>query len=209
MLIAFANTGTNPDIDIFLKSVEGNDLWQLTDDDTPELPGCNVFRFPRGDEPFMLWRAKVYAAFNRPGLYCDTDLIIQRDLSPIMALEFDVAFTKTWVAVKDPDGTNLTELMPYNGGVVFVKHPEFWPHVVELMDTMHPDHKEWYGDQLALAHLAKQYYTVELPSKIYNYTPMVKEHETHADLSDKWILHFKGKRKEWMRDYGNHNLRNT
>lgn len=206
MLIAFAQTGEYDYTETFLKSVKGHELWHITDEETPGLPGCEVFRFPKGDTPFMYWRAKAYAAFNKPGLYCDTDIIVNRDPSPIMALDFDVALTKTWVVVKDPNGTNLTELMPYNGGVVFVKHPDFWPHVVEHMDTQPDEHKKWYGDQFALADLAKMYYTLELPNKIYNYTPKVAEHEAGVDLSDKWILHFKGKRKEWMRDYGDKHL---
>lgn len=207
MLIAFAQTGENPLIDVFLKSVAGNELVQITDEETPALPGCEVFRIPKGDMPFMIWRARAYAAFNKPGLYIDTDVIVNRDLSPIMALDFDVALTKTWVVVKDPNGTNLTELMPYNGGVVFVKHPDFWGDVVAHMESQPEEHQKWYGDQFALAALAKMYYTIELPNKIYNYTPKVKEHETGADLSDKWILHFKGNRKEWMRDYGTRHLR--
>lgn len=206
MLIAFAQTGEYDYTGHFLQSVKGHELWHITDEETPGLPGCEVFRLPK-NEPFMFWRAKAYAAFNRPGLYIDTDIIVNRDPSPVMALDFDVALTKHWVPIRDPSGVNLTELMPYNGGVVFVKNADFWPHVVELMGQMQPEHKEWYGDQLALAHLAKQYYTVELPAKLYNYTPKVKEHETGADLSDKWILHYKGNRKEWMKDYVTRHLR--
>lgn len=206
MLIAFAQTGENPLIDVFLKSVQGHELWQITDETTPQLPGCNVFRLPKGDTPFMFWRAKAYAAFNKPGLYLDTDIIVNKDPSPVMALDFDVALTKTWVVVKDPNGTNLTELMPYNGGVVFVKNPNFWPDVARFMESQHEDHQKWYGDQFALVALAKKFNTVELPNNLYNYTPKARDYETKADLSDKWILHFKGKRKEWMREYG---LRHT
>lgn len=200
MLIAFAHTGENPLIDIFLESVKSHTLWQITDEETPDLPGCNVFRYAKENEPFMYWRAKAYAAFNEPGLYCDTDIIVNKDPSPIMALDFDIALTKTWVVVKDPNGTNLTELMPYNGGVVFVKNPEFWPDVVSHMETQPEEHKKWYGDQFALVGLAKKYATIELPNALYNYTPKIKEQGQL--LPDKWIIHFKGKRKEWMRDYG-------
>lgn len=207
MLIAFVHAWDGPHVKYFLETVQGHELWQITDEKTPELPGCNVFRVPRGTEGFVLWRARAYAAFNRPGAYLDTDLIVQRDLSPIMALDFDVALAKTWVIVRDPKGTNLTEIMPYNGGVVFVKHPEFWPHVVEQIEAMPEKHQNWYGDQFALAELAKQYYTLELPNKLYNYTPKIHEYESGADLSDKWILHFKGGRKDWMKKYGNELLR--
>lgn len=198
MLIAFAHTGSNEYIQHFLKSVEGHELWQLTDESTPALPGCQVARFERGDKPFILWRAEAYAALNEPGVYLDTDLIVQRNLEAVMALDFDAALAKTKAVVRDPEGVNLTELMPYNGGVVFVKNPEFWPSVVEHMLTQHPDRHRWYGDQFSLAAVAKRFNIIELPNTLYNYTPKLSDIERNSDLSDKWILHFKGKRKEWM-----------
>ena len=90
MLIAFAHAWDGPHVEYFLKTVQGNERWPSTDMDTPDLPNVNVFRYPRGDEGFVLWMAKAYAEFGRVGAYIDTDIIVQRDLHPIMALDFDI-----------------------------------------------------------------------------------------------------------------------
>jgi hypothetical protein len=39
-----------------------------------------------------------------------------------------------------------------------------------------------------------------LPCSIYNYTPD-KHEDMQKDMSDKWMIHFKGNRKGWMKEY--------
>lgn len=170
---------------------------QLTDMDSPKVSGVqDVFRLDRGDEGIMFFRAKLYAAYNAPGVYVDTDMLIMRDIEPVMGLDFDLAVTKTKVVVKDPNGVNVTELMPYNGGCLYVKNKRVMPYLYECMAKMPQEEQRWYGDQIALNHAYKEFETIELPNKLYNYTP--KPSDTLETTRDKYILHFKGARKERM-----------
>jgi len=145
----------------------------------------------------MYFRANCYAGFNQAGFYLDTDMLVIHALSPIMALDFDIAVTKRKNAVKDPNGVNISDAMPYNGGFVAVKDPTFWPEVAERMSKMDSESQRWYGDQLAIAQAAKKRRVLELPDSIYNY-PVKSRGE---DLSGRWVAHFKGAAKEWMHDY--------
>ena len=201
MKIAFAQTGENDYCEHFLKSVEGNELWHITDMETPVLPGCNVHRVPRKDgEGFIIWRAKAYADFNQPGLYCDTDLIIQRNLDQLWALDFDVMLTRSEHRIIAQDGTCTSDLMPYNGGVAFVKNANYWPHILMKIQDMRIEAHDWWGDQLAMAAIINVYRTILLPAGLYNYSP--KRDKSDKDvLGSKYILHFKGDRKPMMIDY--------
>jgi hypothetical protein len=197
MRIIFAQTEQTEHTQYFLKSVEGHDIWQITDEEGPEYPGCNVFRFPRVEDGFVLWRAKAYAAFNKPGLYCDDDMIFKRDYEAIMGLDFDVCLTRQDRKVKDQNGTVISDVMNYNGGFAIVNNPNYWPHIVMKIQEMHPEQQHWYGDQLAMMALVNVYKTLIMPCSIYNYTPD-KQEDMQKDMSDKWMIHFKGNRKSWM-----------
>ncbi len=175
----------------------GHDCYQLTDADSPHVEGAQCIRFNRGDEGIMYFRAKCYAAFNEPGIYLDTDILIRRDLSPLMALDFDVALTKRTHEVITPNGVDVGSLMPYNGGFIGVKDKTFWPEVVDRMAGYDPDSQKWYGDQVALVEAAKGRNIIELPTKLYN--RIVKK--VNLDVSGAWVLHFKGRGKEVMESY--------
>lgn len=201
MLIAFAQTGSNDYWPHFLKSVAGHELWHITDMETPAMPGCNVHRVEKKeDEGFILWRAKAYADFNKPGLYCDTDLIIQRDLQGLWALDFDVMLTRSEHRIVTADGFCTSDVMPYNGGVAFVKNKNYWPHILMKIQDMNPEAHKWWGDQLAMAAIINVYRTILLPAGLYNYSPK-RDYSDKANLSDKYILHFKGDRKSMMIEY--------
>jgi len=198
--IIFAQTGTPEHTVHFLKSVEGNEVWQITDEEGQAFPGCEVFRYPRGDDGFVLWRAKAYAAFNRPGLYCDDDMIFQHSFEPLLALDFDVCLTRQDRRVVDTNGVCLSDLMNYNGGLALVRNENYWPHIVMKIEEMHHEQQNWYGDQMAMMKLVNVYKTLILPCSLYNYTPD-KYEDSLKDMSDKWCVHFKGARKPWMIEY--------
>ena len=200
MRIIFAQTETPEHTPTFLKSVEGNEVWQITDEEGQAFPGCEVFRYPRGDDGFVLWRAKAYAAFNRPGLYCDDDMIFQKSFEPLLYLDFDVCLTRREQRIMTKDGTCITDTQPFNGGFAFVRNPNYWPHIAMKIEEMGKQEQHWYGDQLAIASLVNVYKTLILPCSIYNYTPD-KYEDMQKDMSDKWMIHFKGQRKGWMKEY--------
>lgn len=177
--------------------VFGHDCVQLTDADSPAVEGAHCVRTPREGQGIMLFRAQCYAAFNEPGIYVDTDMLIKHDLSPLMVLDYDVALTKRGHDIIDPNGVNVGALMPFNGGFVCVKDKTFWPEVAQRMEAMDAENQRWYGDQLAIAEAAKSRQVLELPVRIYNRTTK----RAGLDVSGAWVLHFKGRGKEVMHDY--------
>jgi hypothetical protein len=200
MRIIFAQTDTPEHTPTFLESVKGNEVWQITDEEGQAFPGCEVFRYPRGDDGFVLWRAKAYAAFNKPGLYCDDDMIFQKSFEPLLALDFDVCLTRREQRIMTTDGVCITDTQPFNGGFALVRNDVYWPHIVKKIEEMGRKEQHWYGDQLAMAALVNVYKTLILPCSLYNYTPD-KYEDMQKDMSDKWMVHFKGQRKAWMKEF--------
>jgi len=175
----------------------GMECTVLTDADSPHVEGAWRKEIPREWEGIMHYRAHAYAAYNKPGIYLDTDMLIRRDLSPIMELDFDVALTKRSHKIITSNGVDVGKLMPYNGGFVAVQDPTFWPEVADRMDGYDPEHQKWYGDQMALVEAAKGRNIIELPTKLYN--RIVKK--VDLDVSAAWVLHFKRRGKEVMESY--------
>lgn len=66
----------------------------------------------------------------------------------------------------------------------------------EYCHTLPEQERKWYGDQLAVAHVVRsgKFKVLTLPCDIFNYTPRTEL----DDLSDRAIVHYKGKRKEWL-----------
>ena len=174
----------------------------LTDKRTEDIEGCETHRFDFVAENIVWKRMLCYAEYNQAGIYIDSDMLVMHSLEPIMALDFDVALTKVSHAIIDPNGVNLSTVMPYNGGFIAVKDKTFLPNMVKhVIDTQAETGVDvssfWYCDQMTLAEVAKTVNLVELPVKIYNKT--VKK--TGMDVSGAWVLHFKGKGKEVMNGY--------
>jgi len=175
----------------------------LTDYNTEEIEGCEIHRFDYNSENLVWHRMLCYAQYNQEGIYLDSDMLVMRDLSPVMELDFDVALTKVNHDIIDPNGNNLSALMPYNGGFIAVKSKTFLPamvkHVIDAQTKAGGIDltKYWYCDQMTLAEVAKTVNLVQLPVKIYNRT--IKHKNVHTDGS--WVLHFKGKGKDVMQSY--------
>jgi len=174
----------------------------LTDNETESIEGCETHRFGFTGENVVWKRMLCYAEYNQEGIYLDSDMMVMKNLEPIMALDFDVALTKVSHQIIDPKGVNLTALMPYNGGFIAVKDKTFLPamvrHVIDTQNEADVDLTQyWYCDQMTLAEVAGTRNLVELPVKIYNKT--VKK--PGMDVSGAWVLHFKGRGKEVMESY--------
>jgi hypothetical protein len=198
MRIIFTGTNKEEYVKYFLESVKGNEVWHITDLNGPEYPGCKTFRHPRiPNEGINLWEARARAALGKKGLYCDPDIIFKRSYESVWELDFDVAITRQDVRVFDQKGNCLTDLMPYNGGIILCKNENYFPHIVMKMEEMTDDLQNWYGNQIAMRQIVDVYKTLILPCSLYNYTPD-KYEDMKADMSDKWAIHFKGKRKDWI-----------
>lgn len=183
---------------------------QFSDTDTPAVAGADrvIRRAVSGDE-MMIARLDHLAHFeHREAVFLDTDIIVRRDLREVFELPFDVALTRRYgeltVAADDPFGRhfasgNLIDYMPYNAGVMFSRTQDFWVDCLRACEGMHPNFRRWYGDQMALKAVAdRNYYAVfELAEARLNYSP-----EHARDWPDEaLILHYKGARKAWMKDY--------
>jgi len=205
MKIVFFHVG--PDITTPTLMVESarrfsDEVVMLTDQVTPEVSGCSeVHRYAGNTEELMLFRMQAYATYNRPGMYVDTDVLIQRDPSPVMTLDFDIAVTERTGPVQSPDGRDITKQMPFNTGVIFCKHPAFFSAMRDSIARMDRDFRVWWGDQIALAVLVPQLACVKLPTAFYNRTFSPKK--PPEQFASAWVLHFKGDRKPHMPAYLN------
>lgn len=183
---------------------------QFTDERTPAVAGIDtLIRRPVSDEVLMVARLDHLAHFeHHEAVFLDTDIIVRRDLGEVFGLPFDVALTRRYgeltVAADDPfrrhfSSGNLIDYMPYNAGVMFSRTQDFWVDCLKACTDMHPNFHRWYGDQMALKAVAdRNYYAVfELAEGRLNYAP-----EHARDWPDEaLILHYKGGRKAWMKDY--------
>ncbi len=156
--------------------------------------------------------------------FLDTDTLLLKHFEP---QPFDILFTWRDSIGLDDDGEKvegIADRMPYNYGVMAVactlggKEALIWMR--ERIRVMHDTHKKWYGNQLAAAELGGArpesgiaYSSRKIPWKLtslgreitvakypcteYNYTPQ----KADEDVSGKYVLHFKGKKRHLMAGY--------
>jgi hypothetical protein len=171
-------------------------LTHFTDLVTAPIVGVDdVLRRPM--LPIAHARIDAYAAVEGDWLFLDTDVIVQENVSDVFRQSFDVAVSDRVGTLRDVDyGTKFMALMPYNSGVMFSRCQAFWRAALQAVDGYSPKRKVWMGDQQALCDViaSGRFAVAVLPSR-FNYPP----HRHDEDVSDKAILHFKGKtRKSWM-----------
>lgn len=169
----------------------------LTDEDTPAIKGADCVRFKKKGNGITHFRAHCYAEYNEPGIYLDTDMLVMRDLSPLMKLDFDVALTKRSGAIFDPSGFDVTQRMPYNAGFMAVKSKHFFDRLIKEIDQMSLEDQSWYCDQVGIPDAMRGLNCVELPINLFNRT--IKQPD--LDVSSAWVLHFKGRGKQFMESY--------
>ena len=153
----------------------------------PDLGVDNVRRLNLPMDCFYGYR-KYFSQSTIEGdsLFLDVDCIVQKDVSGIFEREFDI--TVCYRCETDP----LKRMLPFNGGVVFSRCPEFWKEA-----TGNPgDHKDWVDPERRLSETATNdaYLVRAIDGNVYNYTPNLPG----EDLSGKAIVHYKGRRKEFV-----------
>ena len=198
MQVVFLHAKQSPkyaDIMVMSAARFGYELIQLTDRDTPEVKGVHkVVRLPWSGTHVMTYKLDHLSRIDYPCLIVDTDVIFQKDIAPILRNDFDVALTRRVGSIYDTDGVDVTIEMPYNCGVMFSKCQDFWRAALRTCKGYSESRQTWYGDQHAVKEIAPRFNVLELPCSEYNYTPS----SISEDLSDKKIVHYKGKRKDWM-----------
>jgi len=214
------------------KNMPCAEIIQLSDDETHAIANVDhVYRF--GSTPDYLMPARMSYQFQflrrwcRPDekvIFIDPDIIIQHDISHVFDEYFDIGLT--WRA----NLGKLSDQMPFNAGVVFVRNTEggwkFWLKASNMLAKAPENLKIWYGDQLAMIELVgRENYknrtnsiingidTVYkmIPCEDYNYSPISDELlralnvsgecKTLDRLRSKNVLHFKGGLKDYMCQY--------
>jgi hypothetical protein len=163
----------------------------------------------------MLSRLRAQLAFLRDCsdqshyVFVDSDMIVNRNLSPVFSQTFDVGLT---YRTKHP--------MPINGGLILVHRDrllrarEAFAEMLEIYENRYPDHDVWWGDQLALRDMLDlrsedvlregivpglPYEILLLDTETYNYSATGMDILAHAP--DKYVLHFKSWHKDFMASY--------
>mgnify|MGYP003335078887 FL=1 len=188
------------------KTMPNARLVQMTDADTLPIPGVDeVIRKPQVDDRFMCYRLLHLRDFPRGDtVFLDVDVIVRRDLATVFDAEFDIGLT-----YRDDSDRSLRlspevrEKMPFNTGVMFARASgwAFWEEAYEYSLTLSESEKCWFGDQLAIRHVAEKspLKIVKLPCAQYNYSPW----HVDEDVSEKFVVHYKGdRRKLWMLEAG-------
>ena len=119
-------------------------------------------------------------------LFLDVDCIMHKDVRHVFDTEFDVAATirykQKWI------GT-----LPFSAGVTFCRTPEFMRDVAGDNPF---GHGNWMDTEAkySAALMSGKYVVRALNGYVYNYAPDAPG----EDLSEKAVVHYKGKRKSFL-----------
>lgn len=179
--------------------VTGYPVVQMSDKDTRRVHGVDdIVRIPM-NEPLMPYRLKHLARcpYDKWVTF-DTDILIKKRFDDVWERRFDVALTQRLHGkCMTPDGVDIAPIMPFNTGVMFSREPDFWYECYDWLCKQEKNSQDWWGDQLAVAHVAQlmTHHVLVLPGEEFNWTP-----DTQDEKSEKArIWHFKGaNRKQWM-----------
>lgn len=179
----------------------GEPIVQLTDHKTAAVPGVDeVIRRQWNGRHLMLFRMEHLASIDEEHLTCDADVIFKKPVSDVWDEPFDVALTyrshpvvltKDWHG--EIKGADLATTMPINTGVMFSRNADFWRECLEHMKSLPEDKLNWWGDQMAVCHVAPRFHVKRLECDEFNWTPSHKGHYEGAR-----IVHYKGTRKSWL-----------
>lgn len=153
----------------------------------PDLGADNVRRLNLPMDCFYGYRKYFsQSMIDGDNLFLDVDCIVQKDVSKIFEREFDISVCYRCKQDK------LQNNIPFNGGVVFSRCPEFWKEAAGNPD----DHKDWSKTEKRLSETAMNddYLVRVIDGNVYNYTPNV----SGEDMSERTIVHYKGRRKEFL-----------
>jgi len=158
------------------------------------LPGVDDVVI-RPSLPLALAFVDARASVDGDWLFLDTDVIVQEDVRHVFYGDFDIAVATREGTMRPHEvGSRFMARNLYNAGVVFSRSQGFWLAALQRAELMVGRHS-WGCDQEAMNQVIKSgpYYAMILENS-YNYPPFTAD----EDVSDKLIVHYKGKRKAWM-----------
>jgi hypothetical protein len=184
---------------------------QLSDRETPQVPGVSEFIGRSVHPDMMLSRLEACAKFrlSRPAVFLDADmLVIDRFDLPAMR-EKDVILLKreqNATALINPnfpehypefEGKTLGEVMPFVACFIATANDRFFSDVLQVAVSLPERLHRWYGDQVALKRVAerKKYRIKEVPELAFSHptkSTLQRAEIASARKSGVRILHFKG-----------------
>ncbi|MCC7484463.1 MAG: hypothetical protein IT529_05695 [Burkholderiales bacterium] len=207
--VAFVHVGPDPLLASIMvasarRAMPAARIVHLADEATPAVGGVNeTVRRPYDGAHLMDFRLAHFAALAPcEVLFLDTDVMIEKDFTPLFDWEFDVALTVREDMVIDPFGVDVAVDMPYNTGVMLAKPSgwAFWREAARHCAGLPEEERRWWGDQHAVKAVADTapLCVLDLPCALYNHSP----HLATDDLSGRFAIHYKGYRKPWMAERG-------
>ena len=214
MTFVFFHVG--PDLDMPARMVASllahnprAEVVQVTDHDTPTVPGVTWTAPTEGDRRFlMLWRTQAFAGLGLtdPAMFLDTDMVINKPLDPENLLGVaqiavcrrsfnrDAMFNvrQRGQEYTEHAGKTLDEAYPYVGCVTICTSGT-WEAMAERYEQLPDKFKAWYGDQEVLRD-----YVDSLPGAWVQYLPE-SEYACLPEYLHQFpkpaITHYKGHRK--------------
>lgn len=201
-----------------------SEIIQCSDENSPEVSG--VSRVDRGEydpNQLMIGRLKAFSqlGLTSPALYVDTDMLVIRpiDVSALLnqhrvsfchrSFNFYGPFigTQRGLDFSEYAGKPLGEVYPYVACATATKDQTVWGELAQILESLDPKFKIWYGDQEAMKVWATENpgaFSTH-PERDYGCLPEEKQHINLAH-----ILHFKGAhRKAAMANVFRHLARNS
>lgn len=175
-------------------------VFQLTDALSPIVTGANPVRIACAEKtPLLRMRLRLYASCQGEWLHADTDVSIRNNVRGVFDdKEFDVALCdRNWSHL--PQSEHTMQTMPFNTGVVFVRHPSFWTDVLTVWETFPEAAQDWMSEQRAVYEVVRsgRYRVKILPGMAYNYPPR-KDVEVPFVAA---LVHYKGPRKDFLTEH--------
>jgi hypothetical protein len=224
----FFHVGNDPTMaEMLVSSIRHSDprasVEQLTDLRTSVINGVDrIHRFDVQHLPIMLARSIAYSRMPESDgmrVFIDTDMLLLRPISekdfPLAADVFlcrryfnrdqyvNVNFNN--MAMLEYEGYTLDRAWPYLGCFLATRSSSVLATLSSFVSELPTKYQQWYGDQIALKYLASLPRLAVQEISELNYAHLVNanvnEYEGQLAASEIKLLHFKGTRKRFMRDY--------
>lgn len=181
------------------RAMPGAQIWQIAELKTPRLPGVDAIVRRPFDGFWIPWLCDALAQdIEAPRvLYVDTDIVMRKDCSALFNVPADIVLTNRGPKVV------ADRQQPFLFGCVAYQNRAIWAEIAKRVRAMGDDDKHWWGSQVVAfdlwmeqEHGSTAWKIVSVPCATYNYVP-----KNADDVPDEaWVIHYKGKRKLWMRD---------
>jgi hypothetical protein len=141
--------------------------------------------------------------------FLDTDILLNKSFESVWKKDFDVALTY-----------RKNDQMPINGGFILARNNsrtrDFFKRCLDIYQGLQSDQKQWWGDQISIAQFIGDLSLIDgrelleinglkillLDCGVYNFTPKTLK-AISSELTEKYVLHFKGDKKQLMGPYWN------